>query len=76
MEQLQLAFESLQEAWAQLIDTFAEIWERIKQIVSDAWAAITDLLCFWNCEEQENLKQSYIEEVDSSKLFQYNNFAD
>ena len=71
MEQLQLAFESLQEAWAQLIDTFAEIWERVKQIVSDAWAAITDLFC----KEQKNSKNSFIE-VDSSELFQYNNFAD
>lgn len=76
MEQLQTALKELECSWEVLKDTFAEIWERIKQVISDAWAAITDLLCFWNCEEQENLKQSYIEEVDSSKLFQYNKFAD
>lgn len=79
MEQLQLAFEQLQEAWAALIDTFVEIWERFKQTVSDAW----DFLCFWkdekslekNSEEQKRIPQSRIE-VDSSELFQYNKFAD
>lgn len=79
MEQLQLAFEQLQEAWAALIDTFVEIWERFKQTVSDAW----DLLFFWkeekslekNSEEQKRIPQSRIE-VDSSELFQYNKFAD
>ena len=54
MDQLQLAFERLQDAWAALIDTFTELWEKIKDIVSDAWT----YLCFWRAQDSEEQNRS------------------
>lgn len=63
--QLQLAFEQLQDAWAALVDTFTEIWEKIKDVVSDAWNA----LFFWRRIEKNSAGQSRIELFDSTELF-------
>lgn len=65
MDQLQLAFEQLQDAWAALADTFTELWERLKKIINDAWEA----LFFWRKIEKNSAGQSRIELFDSTELF-------